>query len=278
MRGFLLALLIALAPTAARAGPLDEVIAAERAFAADTRERGFREGFLAHVAPDGFTFDPGPVAARPRLEALPAIAPPGPPLVWWPQFAGVARSGDLGFTTGGATLPLRYFTVWRRQRDGGWKWIYDGGTPLAAPLPGEADDEVLRLPESESPAGSAGAALDAVSRLEAELARLAASDAAAARMTFLAEDALVSGSSAGSLPGRAHHASELARQPARLLMRPIGAVGSGAGDMVFAWGELRWTRDGAARWGHYARVWQSRREGWRIVADVTVPAPGAPPP
>ncbi|HEV2867423.1 MAG TPA: hypothetical protein VGX37_13010, partial [Allosphingosinicella sp.] len=57
--------------TAPAADPVDEVIAAERAFAADTREHGFRDGFLAWVAPDGFTFHPRPGPERPRLEALP---------------------------------------------------------------------------------------------------------------------------------------------------------------------------------------------------------------
>ena len=278
MHRLLILIALAFAPAAvAAAEPIDEVIAAERAFAAYTRERGFRDGFLAHVAPDGFTFEPGPVQARPRLEALPEGPAPGPPLFWWPQFAGVARSGDLGFTTGGATVPLRYFTVWQRQADGGWKWIYDGGTPLATPVGGGESDEVVRLPASTSAADSAEAALAEVAALEAELARAAAADAAAARLRLLAEEALVSGSAAGSLPGREHHSAELARQPARLEMRPLGAIGSGAGDMVFAWGQLRWSRDGAPRWGHYARIWQSRAEGWRIVADVSVPAPGAPP-
>ena len=278
MHRLLIVIALAFTPAApAAAEPIDEVIAAERAFAAHTRERGFRDGFLAFVAPDGFTFEPGPVQARPRLEALPEGPAPGPPLFWWPQFAGVARSGDLGFTTGGATIPVRYFTVWQRQSDGGWRWIYDGGTPLAAPVGGGEGDEVVRLPASTSAAASAEAALAEVAALESELAQAAADDAAAARLRFLAEEALVSGSAAGSLPGREHHSAELARQPARLEMRPLGAIGSGAGDMVFAWGQLRWSRDGNARWGHYARVWQSRAEGWRIVADVSVPAPGAPP-
>ena len=278
MHRLLILIALAFAPAAAAvAEPIDEVIAAERAFAAYTREHGFREGFLAYVAPDGFTFEPGPVQARPRLEALPEGPAPGPPLFWWPQFAGIARSGDLGFTSGGATIPVRYFTVWQRQSDGGWKWIYDGGTPLAAPDGGSEGGEVARLPASTNAAASAEAALAEGPARVAELARAAADDAAAARLRFLAEEALVSGSAAGSLPGREHHYTELARQPAQLEMRPLGTIGSGAGDMVFAWGQLRWSRDGTPRWGHYARIWQSRAEGWRIVADVSIPAPGVPP-
>ena len=275
----LLVALAALAPvgTAAQSSPLDEVIAAERAFAADTRERGFKQGFLASVAPDGFVLQPGPTPARPGLEALPDASPPGPPLHWWPQFAGVANSGDLGFTTGGATIPVRYFTVWQRQPDGSWRWLYDGGPRLQAPLAGGDTDPVVRLPAATAAAGSPEAALAEVRPLEAELATLAAEDAAAARLRFLAEDGLAAGSPIASLPGREQQSAELARQPARQALRPLGGVASRAGDMVFTWGESRWTRDDQPRWGHYARIWQKRAEGWRIVADMLIAAPGAPP-
>jgi len=268
---------MAAAPAEAQPTALDEVIAAERAFAADTRERGFKLGFLAAVAPDGFIFEPGPAPARPLLEGAPDAPPPGPPLFWWPQFAGVANSGDLGFTTGGATIPVRYFTVWQRQADGCWRWIYDGGPRLQSPLPGGEGDPVARLPAATAAAGSAEAALAEVRPLEAELARLAAEDSAAARLRFLAEDGLAAGSNMASLPGREQQAAELARQPARQSLRPIGDIASRAGDMVFTWGETRWTQGDQGRWGHYARIWQKRREGWRIVADMLVPAPGAPP-
>src|SRR5688500_13089541 len=143
---------------AAQPSAVDEVIAVERAFAAETRERGFKHGFLAYVAADGFTFEPGPVPARPGLEALPDTPRPGPPLSWWPQFAGAAVSGDLGFTTGAASIPVRYFTVWLRQADGSWRWIYDGGSPLRAPLPGDPDAPVTRLPAATASAGSSEAA------------------------------------------------------------------------------------------------------------------------
>ncbi|HWT11124.1 MAG TPA: hypothetical protein VN231_00050 [Allosphingosinicella sp.] len=279
-RAALILLVAALAPAAAPApapSPLDEVIAAERAFAAETRERGFRDGFLAWVAPDGFTFHPGPTPARPGLEALPAEPPAGPPLYWWPQFAGVAVSGDLGFTSGGASIPVRYFTVWQRQADGRWKWIYDGGPRLDAPLPGGEDGPVLRLPMATAAAGSASCARAEVAVLEADLAARAADDSAAARLRHLAEDGLAAGSPAASIPGREQQRAELARQPARQRLRPLGAIASRAGDLVFTWGEARWSGEGADGWGHYARIWQKRAQGWRLVADILVPAPGTPP-
>lgn len=272
---------LSLAAAAAPAGaatPVDEVIATERRFAAETRERGFKAGFLAYVAPDGFLFQPDPRPARPGLEALPDAAPPGPPLFWWPDFAGASLSGDLGFTSGGATIPVRYFTVWRRQPDGSLKWIYDGGPPLAAPMAETGDAELLRIPPATASAGSAEAALAEIAPLEAALAEAARTDAAAAYLPLLAEEALLAGSGgAAATPGREGQEAELARRAPRADLRPLGATASRAGDLVFAWGEMRWSRGEQARWGHYARIWQKRAEGWRIVADMLVPAPGAPP-
>lgn len=260
----------------AAAAPIEQVIAAERAFAADTRERGFKQGFLAAAAPDAIVFQPGPVNARAGLEALPDAAPPGPPLFWWPDFAGVANSGDLGFTSGGATIPVRYFTVWQRQPDGGWRWIYDGGPGLEAVLAGDADGPVLRLAPATAAAGSAAQALAQIAPLEADLARIAATDAPAAHRRYLTHDALIGGSRTATRPGGGHDA-ELARRPPHMVLRPIGGVASAAGDLAFTYGEARWTREEGPRWGHYARIWQKRTGGWRLVADLLIAAPGAPP-
>ena len=60
-------------------------------------------------------------------------------LAWHPVTGEVARSGDLGFTAGNAVLTGRnldgsaqvryskYLTVWKKQRDGSWRYVVDGG-------------------------------------------------------------------------------------------------------------------------------------------------------
>lgn len=276
LAGLLGAVLAAGVAAAEEQAPIDQVIAAERAFAGFTRDNGFKRGFLAYAAENSIVFQPGPVPARPGLEALPDSPPPGPPLFWWPEFAGVSNSGDLGFTTGGATIPVRYFTVWQRQADGSWRWIYDGGPGQSAPLAGPAE-RVERLPAATASAGSADLAMAEIAPLEAELAAAAATDAPAAFRRYLSDDALVAGSRTASYPGREQQAAELGRRPAQARLRAIGGTASSGGDMAFTYGEMRWERDGEPRWGHYARIWQKRTEGWKIVADVLVPAPGAPP-
>lgn len=254
------------------------VVEAERAFARDVSEQGFKKGFLAHAAPDAIMFSPRPADPRPGLTALPdGPPPPGPPLQWWPQWAGIATSGDFGFTTGAASIPVRYFTVWRKQPDGSWKWIYDGGPPLKEKMKGGPDDEVTYLAPAGAAAGSERAALAEIAPVEAELAVLAGRDAKAAHLKYLAEDGLVGGSAVASFPGRAEQVAELARRPAAAKLRALGGAASSAGDMAFTYGEARWDKEGDARWGHYARIWQKRSEGWRLIVDLLIPAPGKPP-
>jgi ketosteroid isomerase-like protein len=68
----------------------------------------------------------------------------GPTLSWTPARGEVVGAGDLGYTTGrslfrgkgpdGRTVERRgeYLTVWRKQRDGSWKVIFDTGSTLPA--------------------------------------------------------------------------------------------------------------------------------------------------
>ena len=154
-----LSLLIVSAQAAPAAKPADPapVLAAERAFAARAAVVGMSPSFLEYMTDDAVIFAPDPILARAFYGAVPVGKAPkdgGTLLNWWPNFAGMARSGDLGFTTGPATINgkrgLFYVTVWVRQKDGGWKWVYDGGIDAdgaAAPGPEAAS---MLLPPGEA--------------------------------------------------------------------------------------------------------------------------------
>jgi ketosteroid isomerase-like protein len=57
-------------------------------------------------------------------------------LTWEPLYADISVSGDLGYTYGlfashtktGKLLGRgKYVTIWKKQRDGTWKYVLDGG-------------------------------------------------------------------------------------------------------------------------------------------------------
>lgn len=269
-----LALIAALVATPALAAVKVDptpVVAAERAFAADGLKLGVKASFLKHSAADAIVLRPDPVSAHGFYEKAPDDAG-GPPLVWWPLLAGIARSGDLGFTTGPFTFDGKpggsYFTVWKKQADGTWKWIYDGGPPADMSGAAPQGSPPVYLPVSTVRGKYPEAAFAEVKAAEAALAEGAATDAQAAYLNVLAPEARVGGSRAAPDDTPRGHAAELATRPRQIAFSPLGGEASKAGDLAWTYGDARWTQDGEPGRGHYVRVWQLRAAGWTLVYDA----------
>lgn len=279
-------LMAAAAAPPAKAVDASEVAAAERAFAADGLAIGIKRSFLKWSAPQAIVFHPDPVLAQQVYAAEPDLAPgERDALAWWPLWAGISSSGDLGFTTGPVEIDGRrthshYFTIWQRQADGGWKWIYDGGgggDGANEPGPGGA---VSYLAATGYGSSSPGAALAEVRSAETALSGLARADQKAAMLQWLAADAHVH--APGLPPARtpAARAEALSSRPGAIEFAQLGGVASKAGDLVWTYGRASWKRAGEQDQGHYVRVWQKRTGGWKLVYDqiVAPPPPAAPAP
>lgn len=250
------------------------VVAAERAFAADGLELGVQASFLKHSAPDGIVFAPEPILAK---AAYGQPRPKGPPLVWWPLWAGIARSGDLGFTTGPYTLDGKpggyYFTVWARQPDGSWKWLFDGGPPSDQTDAAPKDSPVAYARLSARQAGSPAQAMTEVTAAEAALNAAAATDVKSAFLAAVADDGRIVGSRAKPPATRAELEAELSTRARSIAYAPLGGQASGAGDLAWTYGAAKWTEDGRDARGHYVRVWRNDDAGWRLLFDELLPAP-----
>jgi ketosteroid isomerase-like protein len=281
MKRFPLVLAALLAASLAAAAPrfgVGQVVAAERAFARAARTEGANAAFLRYSAPDAILFKPGPRLARAALEAdpLPAI-----PLEWWPAYAGIAASGDLGFTTGPYVAGSGerrghgwYFTIWRRQPDGSWRWILDHGPRTREGAPPGTGAQVGVLPSGRrSPSAQA---FGDVKSIEARLASALAADARSALPRFLAADGRLMRAGPQPAVGAAAWAPILAAGPERIETAPLGGAASAAGDLAFTYGTARWRKAEAEAEGHYVRIWQRRREGWKLIVDNLVAVP--PPP
>jgi ketosteroid isomerase-like protein len=277
----LLALAAALPPAAALA-EVDPapVVAAERAFAADGLALGVRDSFLKHAAPEGIVLSPEPTLAQAAFGAQPA-GQQGPALVWWPLWAGIARSGDLGFTMGpysmGGVPRAWYFTVWAKQPDGGWKWLFDGGPPSDPAGAAPKDSPVAYARLAARQAGSPAKAMTEVTRAESALAAAARKDVKGAYLAHVSTDARIAGSKAKPPADRAALEAELDTRPRTILFSPIGGQASSAGDLAWTYGNAAWSSEGQDRRGHYVRIWRYDAEGWRLLYDqiLVVPAPKA---
>ena len=266
------ALAAPMAPWAAPAEPA-EVAAAERAFAADAPALGIGGSFVKHSTPEAIVFAPTPRKAHEVYGGHPPPGPDAKPLVWWPLWAGIARSGDLGFTTGPATYDGKpsgwYFTVWARQADGGWKWIYDGGVPAAHGAAPGPDAPTAYLAPASGPDAAPAQAMAQVQAAEAKLAAAAATDLTAAYAPWLAPEARVQGSAEPPAATPETVTAELARRAPAIAFAPLGGSASAAGDLAWTYGEARW--DGGS--GHYVRIWRSDAGGWRLVFDQILTTP-----
>lgn len=270
----IIAALLATPSVAAEITPAP-VVAAERAFAADGLELGVQASFFRHSAPDGIVFGPEPILAK---AAFGEPRPKGRPLVWWPLWAGIARSGDLGFTTGPYTFDGKpggyYFTVWGKQPDGSWKWLYDGGPPSDQTGAAPKDSPVAYARLSSRKAGSPGKAMAQVMAAEMALHAAAKTDVKAAFLAAVADDGRIVGSRARPPANRAEIEAELAARATSIAFAPLGGSASNAGDLAWTYGAAEWTaQDKTAQRAHYVRVWRNDKAGWRLLFDELLPAP-----
>jgi ketosteroid isomerase-like protein len=119
----------------------EPILTADRAFN-DAVAAGDRARFRSFIAADA-TFGGGADALRGPDAVVaawePFFAANGPRLTWMPTHGELLGSGDLGYTVGTweRRVPTNgeirvtkgnYLTVWRREKDGSWKVIYDTGS------------------------------------------------------------------------------------------------------------------------------------------------------
>lgn len=112
-----------------------EVIAAERAFAALAQSDGQWTAFRATAAPGAWLFWPEPTSVE---QALAGIADPPRSVAWQPHRVVISCDGTMAATTGAAQWPDGrpgwFTTVWERQPGGEWRWVADHGGYATAPL------------------------------------------------------------------------------------------------------------------------------------------------
>jgi ketosteroid isomerase-like protein len=123
-----------------------ELVRTEAEFFDYALMHGFSDAVHAYIADDGFVANSltlGRDAPADRVQSDQAKSPRRTDVIrWQPLHAEVAASGELGYTWGvaesapGKDGPFKpygiYVTIWKRQPDGKWKFVYDAATILSA--------------------------------------------------------------------------------------------------------------------------------------------------
>ena len=262
----------------------EALLAAERAFSKLSVDKGVKEAFVTHIADDGIIYrGGGPVKGKEWTAAR-----PNPPftLVWWPEHADIASSGDLGWTTGpfesesqGEKGYGHYLTVWKKQADGNWRFMIDSGIGHEKPANLQPTPNPLKSGKAKV-ATKADAAATKTSLLAAdrELGQATAKGAPAAYAAWLADDALLMRNDAFPHVGKQAFSPVLAKEPGSMTSQPTEGDVSGAGDMGYTYGTAEWKDGEQAVKANYMRIWEKRDGAWKLRVDLMSPIPPPPPP
>ena len=128
-----------------------EMTAADRSFARFSADSGGPGGAFARwIAPDGMMLGARAVPVRGKEQARRAFAGfPSTGFFEWGPIAELSRAssdGSLGFTIGEARIAStpadvsysKYLTIWRRESDGSYRFVFDIGSDRPAPTPKQA--------------------------------------------------------------------------------------------------------------------------------------------
>ncbi len=282
----------------AAAGQLDNprlagLVDAERSFSRMSEDKGIREAFLYYLADDSVVFRPKPVPGRKVYEDMPPAS--SVVLTWSPEYAEVSAAGDIGYTTGPYAArdsgkpgdpPAygHYVSVWERQASREWKVSLDAG--IRHPKPGRAPGNVATLPAAykrwRGPRVDRDTERTVLLNEETGFSKRARAEGLAeAYLLYAADDVRLYRD--GSLPviGKAGLLKLVSSSSRRYNWGPVDAVVSSTGDLGYVFGESEGvSADKGAPFesSSYLRIWRKLAGGeWRIVLDLSVPAPAESP-
>jgi len=272
---------------------LQTMVETERAFAKTAEDQGTRPAFVAFIAEDGVIFRPRAVKGKQWFAEHPLPQSDKRPLLsWYPAVAGIARAGDLGYTTGPWEFKAdihdaksigwgHFLTIWKRQADGSWKFAIDLGISNPQPAQAAAPWELpsgYRKPKPMKSSLASGAPANPLLMRDREFsqasvkrgARAAFADYATAEVRTYRE---------GKFPvvGQELAPAVLPDSSSAWTWEPAAGEVSASDDLGYTYGSYQISSsDSAAKIiesGNYFRIWKKENGAWKVLFDLTNPVP-----
>jgi len=268
------------------------LVAAERAFSRTSEKEGISKAFVRYLAEDAIIFRPAPVKGRPLYVQNPHI--PGR-LTWKPEFGEVARTGDLGYTTGPYEFTIEtpegkaaqfghYISLWSREPGGSWRVVLDIGCAYEQPYalkpgiatPSEAGSG-LEKAARDLGVGDAKELHSALLASENLFSTAAVSEGVLEALeTFAADRIRFFRQGAHPVCGIKAAIAALDDAPVVTGFAAAQAVVSKSGDLGYTYGtytsEVPGMQESKEARYSYLRIWNKQSEAdWKIVLDATVP-------
>ncbi|MFN8352956.1 MAG: hypothetical protein U0Y10_00795 [Spirosomataceae bacterium] len=252
---------------------LQQMIAAEKAFAQLSLDNGTNTAFLAYFAPTGVTFQNNqPTNGQAHWQKQPEDKGK---LTWTPIFGNIASSGDLGYDTGpwayyttkADTKPSAtgsFITVWQKQSTGVWKVALDlgvGHSEIAA-TPFVAASSLGGKPANQDTA-MVKAALISTDYLFSKT--LLSDGALRAYSPYLTDNTRLYRYGVEPILQKGDILKLLEKPSQKTKFEPMGGGVSQAGDLGYVYGTA--TTDDKV--GNYLRVWRrSAKHTWELALEV----------
>lgn len=264
---FSITLLLLTTSTIIAQSKVDSVIAAEQKFAAFALAHGTKQAFLQFMdSADAVVFNDGKILNA--FTTWSKRAPNTDVLAWQPAFAGIAQSGELGFTTGpwvfkhkqtdSALAAGCFTTVWHVNDKGEWKFLVDIGT--------ETGSSAYTFTSVKKWTGATLSSLDNVDALTIDRQFIQQY----ASLHNQAYNAVVTNDSWLNLPGQPpvtgtqNILASLQQIPAGIDFNPMGGGVSSSGDLVYVYGIAR----KQVTISNYLRIWQKKDGKYTILVQV----------
>ena len=114
----------------------NEIIKTDKDFSAASKSEGIKNAFIEFMDDEGVLLRPNypPLIGANAIEYLTETNDSSYTLTWQPSASEVSASGDLGYSFGiynlqfqDSTLYGTYVSIWKKQKDGKWKFVLDTG-------------------------------------------------------------------------------------------------------------------------------------------------------
>lgn len=270
---------------------LQAMVNAERAFARAAAEQGTRPAFMAFIADDGILFRPTAVKGKQWMTEHPVPQSDKRPLLsWYPAVAGMAREGDLGYTTGPWEFksdihdakPVawgHFLTVWKKQADGEWKFVVDLG--ISNPQPAQAEAQ-WQLPKNyRAPKAMKGRwtfSTEALLARDRTFSQASVTRGArAAFANYAASEVRVYREGKFPLLGQDLAPAVLPASSSVWSWEPASGDVSISDDLGYTYGTYKITSNELSpkisESGNYFRIWKKENGAWKVLFDLTNPIP-----
>jgi ketosteroid isomerase-like protein len=237
---------------------IDGLIQAEKNFAAYSVANSTKEAFLKFLDSAGLVFERGKAvngiqtwSAREKAKAV---------LDWQPQFAEIAMSNDLGYTTGPWTFKAsandsvaargQYTTVWHMDKNGEWKFLVDlgvGNTPVNSP------GETIKIHAVKQSAIA-----------ENDFIKAFSENKSTAYAKYLSKESILTRHKYAPATTAATR-QIIIDSTSSAIQYTVGGMGVSADEDIFYVYGTAILKD---KTENYLRIWRHEKDGWKIAVEV----------